>query len=57
MTLQQLTKIIKNFITERDWEQYNTLKNVSINISVEAAELLEYFTWIDNKDSMAIFKK
>ncbi len=54
-TLKELTQIIKKFIEERDWEQYNTLKNVSINISVEAAELLEYFTWSDNKDSQIIF--
>ena len=57
MNLKNLTELMEQFIEERDWRQYNSLKNISINISVEAAELLEYFTWIDNKDSVAIFEK
>ncbi|HBR70426.1 TPA: nucleotide pyrophosphohydrolase [Candidatus Dependentiae bacterium] len=57
MNLKKLTTLIADFIKERDWEQYNSLKNVSISISVEAAELLEHFTWIDNKDSLKIFEK
>ena len=34
-TLEDLKKIIATFINERDWEQYTSLKNASINISVE----------------------
>ncbi len=39
--LQQLLVFRK----ERDWEKFHTPKNLSVAISVEAAELLEIFQW------------
>lgn len=30
---------------ERDWEQFHTPKNLSMSISIEAAELMEHFQW------------
>lgn len=41
-------KNILAFRSERNWEQYNTPKNVAISISIEAAELLEHFQWTEN---------
>lgn len=43
--IQELTRKIKKFSTDRDWEQYNTPKNVAISVVLEAAELLEHFQW------------
>jgi dCTP diphosphatase len=37
---------IRTFVTERDWDQFHTPKNLSSALSVEAAELLEHFQWL-----------
>lgn len=33
------------FRKERDWEQFHTPKDIAISLSIEAAELLEWFQW------------
>lgn len=50
-TIEQLKNIIRQFVDDRDWEQYHSPKNLSMNISGEAAELMEIFMWVDNKQS------
>lgn len=44
-TIQQLKDIVTHFIHERDWRQFHGPKNMSIDISIEAAELMELFVW------------
>ena len=36
------------FRRERDWEQFHTPKDLAISLSIEAAELLEWFQWQTN---------
>lgn len=36
------------FRKERDWEQFHTPKDLAISLSIEAAELLEWFQWRTN---------
>ena len=43
--VQQLVLELKQFAQERDWEQFHSPKNLSMALSVEAAELLEHFQW------------
>lgn len=43
--LQNLLDRLIRFRDERDWAQFHTAKNLAISISLEAAELLEYFQW------------
>lgn len=38
--------VVRTFVTERDWDQFHTPKNLSSALSVEAAELLEHFQWL-----------
>jgi NTP pyrophosphatase (non-canonical NTP hydrolase) len=38
---------IKRFRDARDWAKFHDPKNLAINLSVEAAELLEVFLWRD----------
>ena len=45
MNYEKIKKEIKEFVDERDWEQFHTLKNLSMALSVEASELLEIFQW------------
>jgi len=33
------------FRRERDWEQFHNPKDIAISLSIEAAELLEWFQW------------
>ncbi len=39
-----LSKLIQ-FRQERDWEQFHNPKDIAISLSIEAAELLEWFQW------------
>ena len=36
---------VQQFVDEREWEVFHTLKNLSIGLSVEAAELAENVLW------------
>lgn len=44
-TLKELKKLVAGFVKERDWEQFHSPKNLSMSISIEAAELMEHFQW------------
>ena len=46
-SLDDTLAIIHNFTSERDWEQFHTVKNLVASISIEAAELSETIQWID----------
>ncbi len=57
VTIDQLKTAASRFIEERDWWQYQTLKNISMDATIEAAELMELFLWHEDKDSLAILEK
>ena len=50
-TIHELQQKAAQFVAERDWAQFHNPKNLSINISCEAAELLEIFTWTPEQNS------
>jgi NTP pyrophosphatase (non-canonical NTP hydrolase) len=56
-TIAQLKEMVAAFVHERDWEQYHSPKSLSMNLSVEAAELMEKFLWIDNAESRTEINK
>ena len=44
---------IDNFVLQRDWEQFHTVKNLVASISIEAAELSETVQWTNpSKDEV-----
>jgi len=45
---------VKDFVTERHWEKFHSPKNISMALSVEAAELMEHFQWISQEESLAL---
>ncbi len=49
--LARLRDIVRQFVDERDWDQFHTPKNLSSALSVEAAELLEHFQWLQKGDA------
>lgn len=50
-TLQDLKERMATFVQERDWEQFHSPKNLSMSISIEAAELMEHFQWLSGDQS------
>ena len=45
MSLNELMNEISNFVSERDWEQFHTPKNIAMSVAIEAGELLECLQW------------
>ncbi len=50
-TINDLKEKVQKFVSDRNWEQYHNPKNLSMSISIEAAELMEEFQWIDIEES------
>ena len=46
-TVQSLRDMVREFVAERDWQQFHAPKNISMAMAIEAAELMEHFQWID----------
>lgn len=49
--LDKMLTEIKTFVNDRDWEQFHSVKNLSMALSVESSELLEIFQWMSEADS------
>lgn len=49
--MQELRERLRAFAKERDWAQFHSPKNLAMALSVEAAELLERFQWLTEKQS------
>ena len=49
-TLAEILEIVREFVKERDWEQYNLPLNLAVSTSIEAGELLELFQWKTHAD-------
>ena len=50
-TVAALRKMVLEFVTERDWQQFHSPKNLSMAMTIEAGELMEHFQWIDGEES------
>lgn len=46
--LTAIRDAIRTFVDERDWDQFHTPKNLACALSVEVAELLEHFQWLQS---------
>jgi dCTP diphosphatase len=53
-TVQELREAMAQFVRERDWDQFHSPKNLVMGLSVEAAELMEHFLWIDLEGSRSV---
>jgi NTP pyrophosphatase (non-canonical NTP hydrolase) len=43
-------EIIKEFIKQRDWEQFHDPKNLAISLNLESSEVLELFQWTKDNE-------
>ena len=49
--LCQIQKLLnKEFITQRDWEQFHDPKNLAISLNLESSEVLELFQWTKDNE-------
>ena len=57
--MHQLNEDVNLFVEERDWSLFQTPKNLSMALIVEAAELVEHFQWMrpEESDSLTNNKK
>lgn len=55
-SIPELSDRIKDFCTERDWDQFHTPSHLAIGISTEAAELLELFRFKSDDDVKEMMK-
>ena len=61
MDIRELTNEMNAFVTSKGWyepdsKRPQTPRNLSISLSLEAAEILEHFQWrdvLENKDELA----
>ena len=53
-TVAELREAMRQFVTEREWEQFHSPKNLVMALAAEAAELLEHFLWVDNAESQRL---
>jgi NTP pyrophosphatase (non-canonical NTP hydrolase) len=56
-TIQVLKDAARKFRDDRDWGQFHTPKELAIDASVEASELLELFLWKKDKEIAQLLKK
>jgi dCTP diphosphatase len=52
--LSALKDRLRAFVAERDWDKFHSPKNLSMALSVEAAELVEIFQWLTEAESVVL---
>ena len=51
--LTELRDALRDFAALRHWDQFHTPRNLAVALSVEAAELLEHFQWVQDAEVTA----
>lgn len=49
-TLDELISFIREFVRDRNWEQYNKPSALAVSAAIEMGELLELFQWKSDKE-------
>ena len=50
-SLDDLRDRLRAFAAARDWDQFHSPKNLAMALIAEAAELVEHFQWLTEKES------
>lgn len=51
INLECVLEKINQFTQERDWDQFHSIKNLTMALSVESSELVEIYQWISEEES------
>jgi len=54
MDMVKIENVIKDFSKQRNWDQFHNPKNIAMALSVETAELVEIFQWLDHKEALSL---
>jgi NTP pyrophosphatase (non-canonical NTP hydrolase) len=54
VNIPRIHQEIESFIQERDWDQFHSVKNLAMALSVESSELVEIFQWMSEEKSNLI---
>ncbi|MHB1594287.1 MAG: nucleotide pyrophosphohydrolase [Streptosporangiaceae bacterium] len=57
MTIENLQRRLREFVTERDWEQFQTPKNLVMALTGEVGELNEIFQWLTPEQAAAVMSE
>ncbi len=49
--LEMIHQEIEQMVQDRDWDQFHTIKNLTMALNVESAELMEIFQWMSESQS------
>jgi len=52
--IERIVEAHKKFTFERNWDRFQTPKNLSMALSVEVAELVEIFMWLNEKQATSL---
>ncbi len=51
INVEKINNEVSKFIEDRDWDQFHSIKNLSMALSVETSELVEIFQWLKESES------
>lgn len=51
INVEKINNEVTKFIEARDWDQFHSIKNLSMALSVETSELVEIFQWLKEDES------
>ena len=54
---EKLKLLLRNFVSERDWDKFHNPKNLCMALVIEAAELAECFQWLTPEESSSLSKE
>jgi NTP pyrophosphatase (non-canonical NTP hydrolase) len=51
LKIDDILQKIKQFSKDRDWDQFHSIKNLVMALSVESSELVEIYQWLSEEES------
>jgi NTP pyrophosphatase (non-canonical NTP hydrolase) len=52
--INSIREVVREFVQQRNWEQFHSPKNLSMALAIEAAELMEHFQWLTVEESRGV---
>ena len=49
--MDDIKQRLRKYVSERDWQQFNTPKNLAMALIAEAGEMVEHFQWLTEQQS------
>lgn len=54
LNVKKIQHTLEEFVKERNWDQFHSVKNLTMALSVESSELVELFQWLTTEQSNTI---